>query len=175
MRSRLWCASVKVGSSGRSLIGSAASANLTYPPLAYLGAESGAVIRRAYPFRENGAPIVAAPTVTGLTATGATLGAEVTDAGSSAITGRGVVYAATATNAYPRPGGPGVTAIAASGTTGTPCGTSLYASGRWVQASGGDAVARERRALVIETVRPDGEGGSTIRPGAGRGRCGGPS
>ena len=65
---------------------------------------------------------MAAPTVntvmaTLLTATGASLGGNVTADGGATITERGVVYAATAANADPAIGGTGVTKITATGTT----------------------------------------------------------
>lgn len=63
------------------------------------------------------APIVANPTFTALTGTGATLGGNVTSDGGSTITARGVVVAPS-TNANPQLGGPGVVNFAGSGTTG---------------------------------------------------------
>ncbi len=64
------------------------------------------------------APTVTTPTSTAITTTSATLGGDVTDDGGTAITERGVVYAATATNADPLIGGTGVTKLTATGTTG---------------------------------------------------------
>lgn len=63
-------------------------------------------------------PLVTPTGATGITATNATLGGHVVSDGGSAITARGVVYAATAVNANPQIGGPGVTLLASSGTTG---------------------------------------------------------
>jgi NHL repeat len=57
------------------------------------------------------------PTSTAITETGATLGGSVTANGGSALTLRGVVVSATATNALPVIGGNGVTDLVASGTT----------------------------------------------------------
>jgi hypothetical protein len=64
------------------------------------------------------APVLASPTGTGITGTAATLGGDVTSDGGAAVTARGVVYAATATNANPEIGGAGVTQAAGTGTTG---------------------------------------------------------
>jgi autotransporter-associated beta strand protein/T5SS/PEP-CTERM-associated repeat protein len=67
--------------------------------------------------------VVAPPVVTALpgassvTKNSATLGGEVT-ASEATVTGRGVVYALTATNADPEIGGTGVTQLGTSGTTG---------------------------------------------------------
>jgi len=70
-----------------------------------------AVTRRA-------APAVTSPASASITATGATLGGNVTGDGEAAITERGVVYSATATNGDPLVDGAGVTKVTASGTTG---------------------------------------------------------
>jgi hypothetical protein len=64
------------------------------------------------------APTVTSPTATNITATGATLGGNVTSDGGAAITERGVVYSATATNSNPLIGGTGVTKVTATGATG---------------------------------------------------------
>jgi hypothetical protein len=64
------------------------------------------------------APTVTTPTAASITATGATLGGNVTADGGAAITERGVVYSATATNNDPLIDGAGVTKAAATGTTG---------------------------------------------------------
>ena len=65
------------------------------------------------------APTVTTPTVTNITATGATLGGNVTATGGSAITERGVVYALTSANANPTIGGTGVAPkLTATGLTG---------------------------------------------------------
>jgi hypothetical protein len=63
-------------------------------------------------------PTVTSPTRTSITATGATLGGNVTDDGGATITERGVVYSVTATNNNPLIGGGGVTKVPAAGTTG---------------------------------------------------------
>ena len=63
--------------------------------------------------------LAAAPISAHVTANTATLGGEVTTDGGAAITERGVVYAAAATNAAPQIGGAGVTRLTAVGTTGT--------------------------------------------------------
>jgi spore germination protein GerM len=64
------------------------------------------------------APTVTSPTATIVTATGATLGGNVTSDGGAAITERGVVYSITSTNNNPLIGGTGVTKLAITGTTG---------------------------------------------------------
>ncbi len=64
------------------------------------------------------APTVTTPTNTSITADSATLGGTVTADGGATISERGVVIAATATNANPLIGGTSVTKIVASGTTG---------------------------------------------------------
>lgn len=64
------------------------------------------------------APTVTTPTSANILATLATLGGNATSDGGAAITGRGVVYALTSANGNPAIGGPGVTQVAASGTTG---------------------------------------------------------
>lgn len=61
--------------------------------------------------------MAAAPTSTAITETAATLGGSVTGNGGSALTRRGVVVSATATNAAPVIGGNGVIDLVASGTT----------------------------------------------------------
>lgn len=63
-------------------------------------------------------PTVTSPTSATITATGATLGGNVTGDGAAAISQRGVVYSVTATNSNPLIGGAGVTTATASGTTG---------------------------------------------------------
>ncbi|NQX01400.1 putative Ig domain-containing protein [bacterium] len=63
--------------------------------------------------------LAAAPISAHVTASSATLGGEVTADGGAAVTERGVVYAATATNPAPEIGGAGVTRLPAVGTTGT--------------------------------------------------------
>lgn len=64
-------------------------------------------------------PSVTTPTSSFITATGATLGGNLTATGAAAITERGIVYAATATNSNPLIGGQGVTKVTVNGTTGT--------------------------------------------------------
>ena len=64
------------------------------------------------------APIVATPTSASITATGATLGGNVTSDGGATVTERGVVYSVSTTNSSPTIGGSGVTKVTASGTTG---------------------------------------------------------
>jgi hypothetical protein len=63
-------------------------------------------------------PTVATPTSDALTPSTATLGGDVTDDGSSAITVRGVVYSKTGLNPDPEIGGANVTNATAAGTTG---------------------------------------------------------
>ena len=63
-------------------------------------------------------PTVTTPTATNIIATAATLGGDVTSAGTASISARGVVLAPTATNSTPQLGAPGVTAVSGSGTTG---------------------------------------------------------
>lgn len=64
------------------------------------------------------APTVATPTATSITGTSATLGGDVTSAGTNTISARGVVYAPTTTNSTPQLGGNGVTTVPGTGTTG---------------------------------------------------------
>jgi len=63
-------------------------------------------------------PTVTSPTVTGISASTATLGGNVTSAGNTTITARGVVYALTSANSSPQIGGTGVTTVVGTGTTG---------------------------------------------------------
>jgi hypothetical protein len=62
-------------------------------------------------------PTVTSPTLTNLTSTSATLGANATATGQSAILERGFVYSPTAVNNNPVVGGPGVVKVTAAGTT----------------------------------------------------------
>ena len=61
---------------------------------------------------------ITALTLTNLTASSATLGANVTDDGGSAILERGFIYSQASVNGDPLVGGPGVTRVIVSGTTG---------------------------------------------------------
>lgn len=61
---------------------------------------------------------VSSPTISSITSTSATLGANVTSDGSSAIVERGFVYAPTAVDSNPNEGDPGVTKVTVAGTTG---------------------------------------------------------
>ncbi len=63
-------------------------------------------------------PTVTTATSSGIIATAALLGGNVTSDGGGAITERGVVYAPTATNADPIIGGTGVVKVVGTGTTG---------------------------------------------------------
>jgi len=63
-------------------------------------------------------PTLTTPTQTGITATTAILGANVTDDGGEVITERGIVISVTETNNNPLDGGTGVTTIPGAGTTG---------------------------------------------------------
>ncbi|WP_367873649.1 kelch repeat-containing protein [Luteolibacter sp. Populi] len=54
-----------------------------------------------------------------LTESSVRLGGNVTNIGSASVTGRGVVFAPAAINSDPKLGGPGATAVAAAGTTGS--------------------------------------------------------
>ena len=63
-------------------------------------------------------PSVTSPNATTITATGATLGGNVTADGGATITERGVVYSAAATNSNPLIGGTGVTKVTTTGNTG---------------------------------------------------------
>jgi formylglycine-generating enzyme required for sulfatase activity len=65
------------------------------------------------------APSVGSPAATEVGAAAASLGGNVTSDGGAVITERGVVYSATSINANPVIGGPGVTKVATTGTTGT--------------------------------------------------------
>ncbi len=64
------------------------------------------------------APTVNSPTSASITTGTATLGGTVASDGGAAISGRGVVYSVTSANPNPAIGGPGVTQVATSGTTG---------------------------------------------------------
>lgn len=64
------------------------------------------------------APTITTPTSADITAFTATLGGTVVSDGGSAITERGIVYSATATNADPLIDGTGVTKVITTGTTG---------------------------------------------------------
>jgi hypothetical protein len=61
---------------------------------------------------------VSSPTITNLTATSVTLGANVTSDGSSAILERGFVYSKTADDSNPNVGDPAVIKVTVTGTTG---------------------------------------------------------
>jgi hypothetical protein len=63
-------------------------------------------------------PAISGSSMSGITDTTASLGANVTSDGGSAITERGVAYSLTASDANPTIGSPGVTKAVASGTTG---------------------------------------------------------
>jgi len=63
-------------------------------------------------------PVVTTPTSASVTHFTATLGGNVTSDGGAAVSERGVVLSATATNNNPQIGGTGVTKITATGTTG---------------------------------------------------------
>jgi len=84
--------------------------------------DNGLYIRRkvtAYrPGNYSTGPLISSPTQASITATTVTLGGNVTNDGGSAITERGVVYSATATNSNPVIGGTGVTKATTTGTTG---------------------------------------------------------
>jgi hypothetical protein len=62
-------------------------------------------------------PTVTSPTLTNLTSSSATLGANVTSTGNSAILERGFVYSQTSVNGNPVEGGPGVIKVTSTGTT----------------------------------------------------------
>ncbi len=68
--------------------------------------------------REAAAPTVVSPSATSITATGASLGGNVSDDGGAAITERGIVYAPTTVNPDPLIDGPGVIKVVVPGTTG---------------------------------------------------------
>ena len=61
---------------------------------------------------------ISAPTISNVTSTSATLGANVTSDGSSTILERGFVYSATAADSDPNVGDAGVIKLTAAGTTG---------------------------------------------------------
>ncbi len=63
-------------------------------------------------------PTVASPTSASITATGATLGGNVTSDGGATVSERGLVYAVSSTNSDPAIGGIGVTKVVVGGTTG---------------------------------------------------------
>jgi hypothetical protein len=63
-------------------------------------------------------PTVTTPTAASITVDAVTLGGSVTGDGDATITERGVILSVTATNAAPLVGGPGVTRVTTSGTTG---------------------------------------------------------
>lgn len=62
-------------------------------------------------------PTVVSPTSANITATGATLGGNVTATGGAALTQRGVVYALTSANPNPALGGASVVTVVAAGTS----------------------------------------------------------
>lgn len=62
------------------------------------------------------APTVTTPTSASITGSSATLGGNITSAGTQAITARGVCYSVTSTNANPQSGGTGVTCTPEGGT-----------------------------------------------------------
>jgi hypothetical protein len=68
-------------------------------------------------------PTVTSPTLTNLTSSSATLGANVTSTGNSAILERGFVYSPTSANGNPVDGGPGVIKVTSTGTS-----TGIYSS-----------------------------------------------
>ena len=121
-------ATVVVGASGEDSgadgVGSDQSANGT--------AAAGAAYVFAIPV-----PTVTTPTSTPIYSTSATLGGNVTAAGGTAVTARGVVYAATATTSSPLLSGSGVTNVAGTGTTGvfTVSATGLTASAAYSYAA----------------------------------------
>lgn len=62
---------------------------------------------------------ISAPTVTGVTPTGATLGGNVTSLGDGTVTERGIVYSLASANADPLLDGAGVTKVTVAGDLGT--------------------------------------------------------
>lgn len=66
----------------------------------------------------NSPPTVTTPTAANIAATTATLGGNVTSAGTQPVTERGVCYALTSVNASPQPNHGNVTKVTTSGTTG---------------------------------------------------------
>ncbi|WP_294222193.1 tandem-95 repeat protein [Prosthecobacter sp.] len=66
----------------------------------------------------NAPPTVITPTAANIAATTATLGGNVTSAGTQPVTERGVCYALTSVNASPQPNNGNVTNVTTSGTTG---------------------------------------------------------
>ena len=95
------------------------SANRGYSFKAYATNSAGTTYTSVGTFTTLSAPpMVTTPTSTGVTASTATLGGNVTSDGGLVITERGVVYSATITNNNPTIGGTGVTKVMASGTTG---------------------------------------------------------
>ena len=63
-------------------------------------------------------PTVSAPTADDITSTTATLGGNVTFAGSSSLSEVGVLYSLTSSNPYPQPNGPGVMQLTAKAAAG---------------------------------------------------------
>lgn len=94
------------------------TAGVSYSFKAYATSSIGTTYTTPASVFAQGAPVVASPTSAGITATGATLGGNVTDDAGSPITGRGVVYSITSVNPDPTIGGTGVTVITNAGTTG---------------------------------------------------------
>ena len=126
-------------SKATGLVSTGTSKSSSYAALAAYGTEYGRVNRTAiatydaagqtpstvaqstissYSAGVQTAPTVTTPTSTSITTTAATLGGNVTAAGTDPITARGVVVSQTATNSSPQIGGPGVTVITGTGTTG---------------------------------------------------------
>ncbi len=63
-------------------------------------------------------PTVTAPTAANITGTSATLGGNVTSAGTNPVSACGMVFSPSVANGFPQIGGTGVTAVPSAGTTG---------------------------------------------------------
>jgi formylglycine-generating enzyme required for sulfatase activity len=84
----------------------------------YNRALSGGEIGGLYASESSGLPVIENPSSLGIGSTSASCGGSVTAGGGAAITERGVVFSATATNPDPLIGGTGVIKLADPGTTG---------------------------------------------------------
>ncbi len=121
------------------LVSTGTSKSSSYATLAAYGTEYGRVNRTAlatydatgqtaatvsqstitsYSAGVQTAPTVTTPTAASITGTSATLGGNVTSAGTDPVSARGVVFSPTATNGSPQIGGTGVTAVTGTGSIG---------------------------------------------------------
>jgi len=110
---------------GASSILNGADGNSTHSVIGFIDdvriynrALSATDVQALYVSESSLPPTLSSPSSTQVTATGATLGGNVTSESGAAITERGVVYSATSTNNDPLIDGTSVTKVTATGTTG---------------------------------------------------------